>query len=67
MPREKPAFRETLDRLDAAFPGRETIMQKELAEYLGISPNTVRKYFKDCYNKHTRNYPKTKIAAYIAE
>ena len=51
MPREKPAFRETLDRLDAAFPGRETIMQKELAEYLGISPNTVRKYFKDCYNE----------------
>lgn len=67
MTREKPAFRETLDRLDAAFPGRETIMQKELAEYLGISPNTVRKYFKDCYNPRTGRYPKVKIAILLAE
>ena len=28
MPREKPSYRDTLDRLDAAFPGKELLKKK---------------------------------------
>ena len=35
MAREKEGFREQLDRLDAAFPGRETLRYKEISILFG--------------------------------
>ena len=67
MPREKPAFREALDRLDAAFPGREIIQQKELSQFLGLDVRTVRKYFSTCKSKLYPGYSKTKIAMILAD
>ena len=45
MPREKPAFRDNLDRLDEAFPDRELLSVTEVARYLGKSSQTVAKRF----------------------
>lgn len=45
MPREKVDFRTYLERLDAAFPGRELITKVELAGWLGVSKSTLlRRY-----------------------
>lgn len=45
MPREKELFRVNLERLDAAFPGRELIAKSEVAGWLGISKSTLlRRY-----------------------
>lgn len=67
MPREKPSFRDTLDRLDAAFPGRELIQKKELAQFLGLDVRTVSRNFREAYNPRTKRYPKVKIAILLAE
>lgn len=37
MPREREGYRENMERLDAAFPGRELIKKVELAGWLGVS------------------------------
>ncbi len=67
MAREKEGFRETLERLDAQFPGREVIRRNELAEFLGVSYTTItRKYAKE-YNKRLGGYLKTKIACALVE
>ena len=67
MTREKPAFREILDRLDEAFPGRELIQQKELAKFLGVDVRTVKKYFSACESKLHPGYCKAKIARILAD
>lgn len=67
MAREKPAFREILDRLDAAFPGRELIQQKELAQFLGVDVRTTKKYFSACESKLHPGYCKTKVARILAD
>ncbi|MBQ1806593.1 MAG: hypothetical protein II012_03115 [Ruminococcus sp.] len=36
MAREKEGFREQLDRLDAAFPGLETLRYKEISILFGV-------------------------------
>ena len=45
VPREKPLYRDNLERLDAAFPGRELIRKSEIAGWLGISKTTLRERF----------------------
>ena len=45
VPREKPLYRDNLERLDAAFPGRELIRKSEVAGWLGISKTTLRERF----------------------
>ena len=67
MAREKPAFRETLDRLDAAFPDKEALQRKEVAKFLGMSVQTVSRNFREAYNPRTKRYPKVKIAILLAE
>jgi len=37
MPREKELFRDNLERLDAAFPNKEMLTQKEVSKFTGIS------------------------------
>lgn len=35
MAREKPLFRDNLDRLDDAFPDKEVLQYRDIAKYLG--------------------------------
>ena len=46
MPREKADYRELLMRLDNAFPERETLTRQDVAEWLGVSRNTVTRRYK---------------------
>ncbi len=43
MAREKEGFREQLDRLDAAFPGRETLRYKDISIFFGYSQATAKR------------------------
>lgn len=36
MPREKPLFRDNLERLDKAFPNKEWLQIKDVKAYTGI-------------------------------
>lgn len=45
MAREHPDFRETLARLDQAYPSRETLSHTEIAAWLGVSTRTVRRRY----------------------
>jgi len=67
MSREKEGYREARERLDEAFPGREVISQKELAEFLGRTPLFVRQHWKPYWNKNLCGYSKTKIASVISQ
>ena len=44
MPREKEGFRDNLERLDEAFPGKELLTQREAAAYCGVCRQTIAKY-----------------------
>ena len=67
MAREKEGFREQLERLDAAFPDREIIRRNELAQFLGISYDTVKRQFKAEYNKRMKGYTKVTVARALVE
>lgn len=43
MPREKPLFRENLDRLDEKFPNKEVLSFKEVSEFCGLSILTIKR------------------------
>lgn len=45
MPKEKADYRDLLERLDEAFPGRELISKEELAKWLGVSYRTVARRY----------------------
>lgn len=42
MSMEKELFRDNLERLDKAFPGRELLTQTEAAAYCGVNRITLR-------------------------
>ena len=67
MAREKDGFRETLDRLDEHFPGKEVIKRTELAEFLGVSKCTIIRRFQNEYNRRLQGYPKVIIAKALVE
>lgn len=66
MPKEKPYYRETLDRLDEMYPDKEVLNQEELAKFLGVSTRFLRNHWKQHRNKLLGGYAKTKIAAVLA-
>jgi len=45
MPREKEAYRDQLERIIEAFPGREYILPSELSKWLKRDIRTVRRLF----------------------
>lgn len=45
MPREKEAYRDNLERIIEAFPGKEVLLVSEVARWLGKDPRTVKKLF----------------------
>ena len=46
MPREKPNFRDQLERIDKAFPGKEILSRKDVAQFTGICYSNINKHFK---------------------
>ena len=45
MAREKEAYRDNLERILEAFPGREILYQKEIAQWLHMDSRTVKANF----------------------
>lgn len=45
MPLEKEGYRDQLERLTEAFPGKEVLTAKEVAQFLGRDVRTVRENF----------------------
>ena len=60
----KGIVKDALERLDRAYPGRETLTRKEVAEFLGVSPDTVSRYIK--HQKGGR-YSKLQVAHYLTD
>ena len=62
MAREKPLFRDNLERLDQIFPSRELLRKKEVADFLGIDVRTATRRFS-----FTKNYiSKVKLASELS-
>ena len=45
MSREKENFRDQLERIDKAFPDKEILSRKDVAEFTGICYSEIRKHF----------------------
>ena len=43
--RESPSFRANLEQLNQRFPGQEFLTIREVAEYIGNTPNTAKRRF----------------------
>ncbi len=65
MPKEKECYRDQLQRLDEKFPDREMINQKELAEFLGCDPKTIRLKYKHLFTPGL-GISKVKVARLIS-
>lgn len=52
MPREKEAYRDTLELIATAFPGKTMLTATEVAQIWGKDVRTVRKVLKDDLVKH---------------
>jgi hypothetical protein len=50
MPREKPSYRDNLERLNERFPNRELLNKSEVGDFLGIHRKTAAKWFS--FNVH---------------
>lgn len=62
MPRERADYRDLLERLDEAFPGRELLQKQEIAAWLGIDPRTVARR----YNFPPGRVTKTQVAMAVS-
>lgn len=62
MPREKADFRNILERLDAAYPGRELLTREELAAFLGVNPRTVKRRYDFPAGRVTKTLAARRIA-----
>ena len=63
MSREKELFRDNLERLDQAFPGRELLTQTEAARYCGVSRITIKDHVGTVPNG--TQISKTMLARYL--
>lgn len=62
MSREKPLFRENLDRLDRKFPDVEVLHYADIAEYIGKSERTVKTHYQKYYKKELGGISKAVLA-----
>lgn len=63
MSREKQGFRDTLERLDKAFPDRELLTITDVAQFTGVKRETVRKWI--VLNPATRRVSKVDLARQV--
>ena len=61
MSREKQGFRDTMASLNEMFPDQGMLNQKQVAEFLGVTPRTVRRR-KIPFNKETGRITKADLA-----
>ena len=52
MPREKPSYRDNLERLDEAFPDKELLTITDVSNFIGIC----RRVTKEMFSFNTYNY-----------
>ncbi len=67
MPREKPLFRDNLERIDAQFPNREALRYDDLTKLFGYSHRTAVRKWSKFYNKACSGVPKTTVARVMSE
>lgn len=61
MAREKPMFRDNLERIDARFPQSETLKYDDLAVLFGYSRRTAIRKWSKFYNHACSGVPKTTV------
>lgn len=66
MAREKPLYRNNLDRLDEAYPDKQVLKYQEIAELTGLSIRTVKKYYQRFYKKELGGVSKTVVASILS-
>ncbi len=64
MSREKEGYRLNLERVNEQFPDHEMLTAAEVAQFLGISDDTVRRRLK--FNATTRRISKADLARQIS-
>lgn len=64
MSREKPLYRDNLQRLDVFFPEKEMLRLYDVAHFCGIDPRTARKRFN--FDKQ-RMILKTRLASEMCD
>lgn len=64
MAREKEGFRDNLERLDKAFPGKELLKLTELVRYAGVDRRTIQKYLNPVCGTM---YAKVAVARWLAK
>lgn len=62
--RDKQDFRDNLERLDSAFPGKELLNISEVTKYLGIGRGKVARMFP--FDTKTRLCSKVTVARIIS-
>lgn len=63
MGRELANYRDILERLDEAYPGRELLTREEVAAFLGVNPRTVKRR----YDFPAGRVTKTMVARMVAQ
>jgi response regulator of citrate/malate metabolism len=61
---EKPGYRDNLERINERFADHEMLTASEVAEFLGISHDTVRRRLK--FNTVTKRISKADLARQIS-
>ena len=64
MSREKPGYRDNLELLNLRFPDAEMLTAAQVAQFTGLSAQTVRKKFE--LNRLTRRISKADLARQIS-
>jgi len=62
--REKPCYRDMLERLDAAYPGREFLNKNEAAAFVGCSAKTITRRYAEYFKPV--GISKTQLARLLA-
>lgn len=66
MAREKPTYRDNLDRLNAKFPDKEVLRYADIANYLNLSLSTVKRRYQGDYNPKIHGISKTVFASILS-
>lgn len=66
MPREKPLFRQNLDRLDKMFPDTEVLKYKDIVQVTGRSMRFVQNHYKQYYKKELAGISKSVLASILS-
>lgn len=63
MSRERPGYRLNIEQISERFPGAEMLTVKQVAEFTGLTEQTVRKKFQ--FNRLTKRISVSEFARLI--